>query len=61
MYKQLVLPYFLLHNNSTLGENYKCLMYKYKLSHNDWYLDDNNICCKIQPNSVLNEETQANI
>ena len=35
-YISKVLPYFLLHSNSTSGENYKYLMYKFK--NNDWYL-----------------------
>ena len=32
-YTGKVLPYFMLHNNSTLGENYKYLMYKYNFPH----------------------------
>ena len=52
------MPYFLLHNNYILGENYKYLIYT--LSHND-NLDVNSICSKIQPKMVLDEKKQANI
>ena len=42
-----------------MGEKY--LIYKYNLPHREWYLDVNNICIKIQPKIVQDEEKQANI